>query len=66
MKKNMGQTDRIVRLLLAILFAILYFTGVVSGTWGVILLILAIVLIVTAYFKFCPLYALFKLNTLKK
>jgi len=66
MKKNMGHTDRIVRLILASLFAILYFTGVVSGTWGVILLILAIVLIVTAYFKFCPLYALFKLNTLKK
>jgi len=66
MKKNMGHTDRIVRLILASLFAILYFTGVVSGTWGVILLILAIVLIVTAYFKFCPLYALLKLNTLKK
>jgi len=59
MKKNMGSADKIIRLILAVLFAVLYFTGVVKGTLGVILLILAAVFIVTSLVSFCPLYTLF-------
>lgn len=66
MKKNLSITDRIIRLILAALFAVLYYTGVVSGTLGIILLVLAFLLALTSLFSFCPLYALFKLSTLKK
>jgi hypothetical protein len=63
MKKNVGTIDRIIRLILAVIFAILYFTGTVSGALGVILLALAVVLTLTSAISFCPLYALFKFST---
>ncbi|PKO19090.1 MAG: DUF2892 domain-containing protein [Chloroflexi bacterium HGW-Chloroflexi-10] len=66
MKKNMGNIDRLVRVVLAVLFAVLYFTGVVSGTLGIILLVLAAVFALTSLVSFCPLYFPFKFNTLKK
>ena len=66
MKKNMGTTDRIIRLILAAIFAILYFTGTVSGTLGIILLVLAVVFLLTSVVSFCPLYLPFKFSTLKK
>lgn len=65
MKKNMGTTDRIVRTILAIVMAALYFTGTVSGTLGVVMLILAIVFIATSIMGFCPLYLPLGLNTSK-
>lgn len=63
MKKNMGNSDRIIRLLLAAAFAILYFTGTVTGTPGIILLALGGVFILTSLVGFCPLYKLVGLNT---
>lgn len=63
MKKNMGNTDRIIRLLLAVVFAALYFTNTITGTWGLVLLILAGVFVVTSLVSFCPLYTLVGLNT---
>lgn len=66
MKKNIGTTDRIIRLILAAIFAILYFTGTVSGTIGIILLVLAVIFVLTSAISFCPLYLPFKFSTLKK
>lgn len=63
MKKNMGSTDRIVRILIAAIIAVLYFTGVVSGTLGIILLVLAGVFVLTSFISFCPLYAPFGIST---
>lgn len=63
MKKNMGSTDKLVRLALAGLIIILYFTNVLSGTLAIILLILAAVFIITAFVKFCPLYYLLGFST---
>ncbi|MCB0733060.1 MAG: DUF2892 domain-containing protein [Bacteroidetes bacterium] len=65
MKKNMGSTDRIVRLILAAVFAILFFTHTVEGTLGIILLVLAVVFALTAFIKFCPLYLPFGISTCK-
>lgn len=65
MKKNMGSTDKIVRILLAIVFAALYFTGTVSGTLGVVLLVLGGVFLATSFISFCPLYTIFGLSTCK-
>ena len=66
MKKNMGNADRIIRTLLAILFAVLYFTDVISGTVGVILLVLGIIFVLTSFVSFCPLYLPFGLSSRKQ
>lgn len=65
MKKNMGSTDKIIRFILAAIFVALYFTGTVAGTWGVVLLLLAGVFVLTSLISFCPLYAPFGLSTRK-
>ena len=63
MKKNMGNTDRIIRLLLAAVVAVLYFTNTITGTLGIVLLVLAGVFVLTSLISFCPLYKLVGLNT---
>jgi hypothetical protein len=63
MKKNMGSPDRIIRILAAIVLAVLYFTGTVSGTWGIVLLVLGGVFLLTSFVGFCPLYTLVGMNT---
>jgi hypothetical protein len=66
MKKNMGTVDKVIRILVAVVVLVLYFTNVISGTLAVILLILAGVFIVTSLIGTCPLYLPFGLNTGKK
>jgi Protein of unknown function (DUF2892) len=63
MKKNVGTADRIIRILLAALFAYLYYSGTVTGTVGIILLVLGAVFVVTSFIGFCPLYAIAGLST---
>jgi hypothetical protein len=65
MKKNVGQLDRILRAAIAVLLAVLMITNVVSGTWAIILGILAAVLLLTSLVSICPLYMLFKFSTRK-
>lgn len=59
----MGSGDRVIRILLAAVFAVLYFTGTVSGTLGYVLLGLGGVFVLTSLVSFCPLYALVGLNS---
>lgn len=66
MKKNMGSADRVIRILLAVVIAILYFTNQISGTTAIVLGVLAIVFIATSFISFCPLYLPFGLSTCKK
>ena len=66
MKTNMHLADRIVRILLSITIAILYFTGHFSGTLAVIALVVAIIFTLTSVFGFCPLYALFRISGKKQ
>jgi hypothetical protein len=63
MKKNVGNADRVIRVILAAIFAVLYFTGTVTGTIGLVLVILGGVFALTSVISFCPLYALVGLNT---
>jgi fatty acid desaturase len=65
MKKNMGTADRILRSIIAIAIAILYFTNVITGVWGIIALVVAIVFLLTSFVSFCPLYLPFGLSTCK-
>jgi hypothetical protein len=66
MTKNMGTVDRIIRFVFAVAVVVLYFTGVISGILAIILGILAAVFLLTSIVGFCPLYAPFKLSTIKK
>jgi len=66
MKKNMGSADRIIRFILAAIFIGLYFTNTVAGIWGIVLLVLAGVFILTSFVSFCPLYAPFGISTCPK
>jgi ABC-type enterochelin transport system permease subunit len=65
MKKNVGTLDRSIRFVAAAVLAILYFTGVVSGTLGIVALVLAVVLLLTGTFRFCGLYIPFHMSTCK-
>ena len=63
MKKNMGNTDRLIRLIVAAVVGLLYYTGTISGTLGLVLLVLAGVFVLTSLVSFCPLYAPFGIST---
>jgi hypothetical protein len=66
MKQNMGTTDKVVRIIIAIAIAVLYFANLISGTVAIVLLILAGVFILTSLIGFCPLYLPFGMSTQKK
>jgi len=66
MKKNMGTTDKIIRVILAVIIAVLYFTNVIPGTLGIILLALAVIFLATSFISFCPLYMPFGISTCKR
>jgi hypothetical protein len=56
MKKNLGNLDRVLRIGFFVLVAILFFTKVISGTSGIILLVVGIILALTSLVSFCPIY----------
>lgn len=66
MKKNMGTSDRVIRLLLAVVFSVLYITQTVTGTLGILLLVLGGIFVITSFISFCPLYFPFGLSTCPK
>ena len=66
MKKNMGTVDKVIRIVVAAIILVLYFTHVITGTLAVILLILGGILVVTSLTGACPLYMLFGLSTREK
>lgn len=66
MKKNMGSTDKLIRSVIGIIIAILYYSGIITGTLAIVLLAFAIVFLLTSFISFCPLYTLLGINTNKK
>ena len=65
MTKNMGTTDRVIRTLVAVAIAVLYFTGTIGGTLAIVLGIVAVVFLVTSLVGWCPSYLPFGLSTRK-
>jgi hypothetical protein len=63
MKKNMGLADIIIRILIALAIAILYFMEFITGTLGIVLLIVAGVFLITSIMSFCGLYRIFGIRT---
>jgi hypothetical protein len=66
MKPNMGSTDKIIRIAIAAVIALLFYLDVISGTLGLVLLIFAGVFVLTSLISYCPLYPVFKMDTSKK
>ena len=65
MKKNMGSADRLIRILLAVIIGILYFTGHISGTAAIILGIVAVAFLLTSIAGNCPMYSPLNISTVK-
>lgn len=65
MKPNLSNIDRVIRVIVAALFAYLYFAGIVTGVLGIVFIVLSVVFVLTSVVGFCPLYTLFKFSTLK-
>jgi len=65
MKKNMGTTDKAIRIAIAILVGVLYFNNTISGTAALILGAIALIFVLTSLISFCPLYAIFGLSSCK-
>jgi hypothetical protein len=61
----MGLSDRVIRILLAVIVAVLYFTNQISGTVAIILGLFAVIFLLTSFVSFCPLYVPLKLSTKK-
>lgn len=66
MKKNMGTVDKGVRILAAVIIALLYYFDIIEGTGAYILMAVSIVFLITSFISFCPLYTLFGWNTCKR
>lgn len=65
MKRNMSNIDRLIRAIVAVLLVYLYIGGIVTGAFGIILVGLGVILLITSVIRFCPLYALLKISTFK-
>jgi hypothetical protein len=66
MKKNIGPTDKMIRSAIGIIITILYYSGIINGILAIVLLAFAIILLLTSFINFCPLYTLLGINTNKK
>lgn len=66
MKRNISNADKLVRLVIVLIIAILYFTNTISGTWTIILGVVALAMLVTSFLNFCPIWAAIGINTFKK
>jgi hypothetical protein len=63
MKANISAIDRIIRLVIAMILAAFYFTDTITGTVGIVFLVVAAVFTLTSLVSFCPLYTLLGFNT---
>lgn len=66
LKKNMGQRDKAVRILFAVIITLLYFTKVITGAWAIVLGLLALIFLITSSISFCPLYLPLGISTKRK
>jgi len=65
MKPNLNSIDRVIRVLLAVTFGVLYYMGIITGVLGIALLVFGVILVFTSFLKFCPIYRIFGISTCK-
>ncbi len=61
----MGSTDKTIRLILAAIIAVLFSLGYISGTFGIVLLVVSVIFAATSFLSFCPIYKVFGINSCK-
>lgn len=66
MKKNMGTIDRVIRIVIAVAIAAIYFSGNISGTVAIVLGVIAVIFLLTSLIGFCPIYKVVGLSTRKE
>lgn len=59
----MGTADKAIRIIIALIIAVLFYLKIITGTLGIVLLVVAGVLLITSFISFCGLYTLFGINT---
>ena len=59
----MGALDKSLRILIAIIIALLYYLDVIEGTLAYVLMAIAIIFLITSFINFCPLYKILGINT---
>ena len=65
MKKNMSSTDSVIRIIIAALITVLFFTKIITGTFAIVMIIVAAIFLATSVIGFCPLYSLIGVKTCK-
>ena len=65
MRKNMGGLYKAIRLVVAVVLAVLYFTNTITDTFALVAVIAAAIFTLTSIISFCPLYTLLGINTCK-
>lgn len=63
MKSNVGKTDKVIRISLAVLIGVLYFTDVITGVLAYVLIGFGLILVLTSFASFCPIYKLLGVNS---
>jgi Protein of unknown function (DUF2892) len=66
MKSNMGTADRVIRVIIAAIITTLYFTHFISGTLGIVLMIVSGIFVLTSLISFCPLYRMMGFSTCRR
>jgi hypothetical protein len=66
MKKNVGNTDKLIRLIIAVVLFLLVYTGKITGNMEYLALVLALIAALTSLLNYCPIYQIFGINTNKK
>ncbi len=59
----MGALDKSLRVLIAIIIALLYYLDVIEGTLAYVLMAISIIFLITSFVNFCPLYKILGINT---
>ncbi len=65
MIKNVGNVDKIIRIILAVGAVYLYMSSTVTGALGIVMLVVSVTLVLTSILSFCPLYKVFGVSTCK-
>jgi fatty acid desaturase len=64
-KMNMSNTDKLIRVVIAFVIAMLFYFQIIKGILGVMLMLIAIVMLLTCFFRVCPLYKACGISTYK-
>ncbi len=62
----MGTVDKAIRIIIALVIAVLAYMKVIEGTLAIVLLVFAVIFVATSLMSFCPLYSFFGFSTEKK